>query len=136
MGRHGGSSGGRGLPLFQIEVLDFSARKQGYDSYDRRMFKDENGIIRKTVDTLPEIPCRTIVQRFKDYKAALRFGQRFGTVKECRKVDTIPYLSNINYLNLDQKPIAIEMEREEEFELTDTLEVRRTQEPKLDVEID
>lgn len=132
MGRHGGNAG-RGLPLFQIEVLDFSARKQGYDNYDRRTFKDNDGIIRKTVDTLPAIPCRTIVERFKDYKAALRYGQRFGTVKECRKVDTSPYLNNINFLNLKQQPLTIEIEQPE-FTLTDSLEVTRAEtETKFEV---
>lgn len=132
MGRHGGSAG-RGLPLFQIEVLDFSARKKGYDNYDRRMFKDVDGFIKKTVDTLPEIPCRTIVQRFRDYKAALRYGQRFGTVKECRKVDTSPYLKNIDYLNLNQQPFTVEFDRQE-LMLSESLEITRAK-PERKIEL-
>jgi hypothetical protein len=111
--RHGGSHTAQGLSVYQIEVLDFSKRKQGYSNYSRSLFRDTDGTIKKTADTLPEIPCRTIVDRFKNYKAALRFGRRLGTVKECRKVDYERYLNNQEHLRLNQQPTAIEIDREE-----------------------
>lgn len=120
MSRHGGSSVARGLPLFQIEVLDFTKRN---NNYTKTVLMDKgNG--REKVDLLAETPCRTLVGRFKDHKRAIRWGKRFGTVKECYKVDTSPYLNNINYLNLDQKPITVEIELEE-FTLNENLEITR-----------
>jgi hypothetical protein len=131
MSRHGGSSVGRGLPLFQIEVLDYASRDA---RYTKTVLMD-NGYGREKVDILSEIPCRTLVGRFKNYKRALRWGQRFGTVKECHKVDTSPYLNNINYLNLDQKPITIEVDLEE-FTVNESLEVTRgIEDREFDVEI-
>ena len=185
-----GSNVGRRLPLFQMEVVDYSRRNGRGDTivisnesaqvaYDARLGEKEvvvvdvfgfmpsqevtistkafvyetntiQGIIDNTlvmklalrntytvaqgavvkgrekrkIDVLPRVPCRTHIKRFKDSKAAKKWGGRFGTVISCFKVDTSPYLKNIEYLNLHQEPLTIEMDREE-YTLGSGLELQR-----------
>ena len=118
----------RRLPLFQIRVADFS--KQTYNTV-----VVGSGRHRQKLDIPTTVPSRTICKPFKDGRAATRWASRFGLVISCFKVDTTPYLKNIEYLNLEQ-PLKFEVDREE-YTLNKSLELsRRTNgEKKFDVEI-
>ena len=118
MSRHGGSHAGRGLQLFQIEVMDFAMRNGDYKTI---VIKDGYG--RQKIDIPKEIPCRTLLRRSSNAERAKGWARKFGLVISCHKVDTTPYLKNIEFLNLTPKPIAIERERE--YIISKTLEVRR-----------
>lgn len=110
--------------LYQIKVLNFAKSKNEYKS--PFIIFDEQGRVPagNMVDRMPDVPSRTLLKRFKDNKAALRYGNRFGTVISCHKVDTDPYLKNIEFLNLKQEPIEIEVDREE-YVLNKDLELKR-----------
>lgn len=95
--------------LFQIVVKNFSKR----DRNGRRdtVVVPRNGI-RKKVDVEPEAQRRTLIKAFRNAKAAMRWGRRYGTVVSCQKVDTSYYLRNIEFLNLEPA-MKIEIETEE-----------------------
>lgn len=126
MSRHGGNAGRR-LPFFQLEIADYSKRRNGrYTTSWLNFSKGQKG----KIDRLPLVPCRTLLKRFKDGESAKRWGARFGTVISCRKVDTAPYFKNIEYLNLTGKPISIEFDKEE-YMVNKALELSR---PRIDFE--
>ncbi len=90
--------------IFQIEVIDFRKRNNGHYA--------------------PRRPRRTLFFHGKSKERAESWGARFGTVLHCRKVDTTPYRKNIDFLDLHQEPISIEIEREE-YVLNKALELSR-----------
>ncbi len=120
MSRHCGDAG-RGLPVFQIEVESFGRIGTATSWVD----KGEHG----KVETCPLGHYKTFVKRFKDARAAMNWGRRFGTVKECRKVDVEPYFLNIEHLNLKRQPIVV-METEQ-YVVNRALELSR---PRIDFE--
>ncbi len=132
MSRHGGSRSGRGIPEFQIVVQDYASWNK--DALKTVLVSDGDGGKQK-LDILKEIPCRTLLHRVRDYKAAIRWGERFGTVLERRKVSREPYLKNAEYLNLNQKPVSIQMEPE--FVINKAMELTREpqREQKIRIEI-
>jgi hypothetical protein len=113
--------------LFQIEVLDFSKRRQVYHSEDvvsktiTNRDKTQKQTRLKVIDTEPIAPTRTLFKRAKDSELAKRYGGRFGTVISCFKVDISTYLENIEHLNLEPTPITLEAEPE--YVLTKALEL-------------
>lgn len=112
----------RRLPLFQIKVADFTNH-----SYKTIVVK--KGKERQKIDIPSKAPCRTLLKHFRDGKAAIRFASRIGTVLSCFKVDTDPYLKNIEYLNLEQT-FSVEV-GEKEYVLNKALELSR---PRKDFE--
>ncbi len=154
------------LQAYKIEVLDFS--KKNGNHHSDAVYIDKNGIYQcvrcgwegywekqcpkcdnkelhsksriKAVDAMPVAPRRTLVELFYKYEQALRFGQRHGTVISCHKVDKSYYLENIEHLNLHQEPLTIEVEQEEDFVLSRTLELERPRrkynEEKYNIEVD
>lgn len=92
----------------------------------------------KVVDTLPVAHRRTLLELFYNYRHAIKWGARYGTVISCQKVDKSYYLNNIEHLNLNQEPITIELEQED-YVLSKTLELERPRRKpgvgKLNVEI-
>lgn len=87
--------------IFQLEIINFRKRNNGH--YAPRMTK---------------------VKIAKSAETAKRWGARFGTVLHCVKVDTTPYLKNIEYLNLHQEPMEIEIDKEE-YVLNKAMELSR-----------
>ena len=131
MSRRGGSQTARGLPVFQIEVLDYAHRKEsgartiGGNTHERRA----------KIDIPLYVPHRTLVGRFKDTNAAKRWGSRFGTVQSCFKVHTSYYLENIEYLKLEQE-VSVRV-TEQEFTVNRDLELSRIRgEKRIQVDID
>lgn len=120
----------RRLPLFQIEVADFT--KHTY-----RTIVVKNGKERQKVDIPSKAPRRTLLEHFKDGKAAMRWASRIGVVLSCFKVDTEPYLVNIEHLNLEQT-FSVEL-GEKEYVLNKALELSRPRKEfegkKFDVEV-
>ena len=152
------------LEAYQIEVLDFSKRKNQHRS--DAVIADGRGAYRcrqchwegehqgrcpncgselyqkgriKAVDMLPTAPRRTLVELFYNPRGARKWGSRFGTVISCKKVDKSHYLENIEHLNLEQETMTIELEQED-YVLTRTLELERPrkvfEEKKYEVEIE
>jgi len=140
MSRHGARAG-RGLGVFQLEILDYSRRST--DHYEtittqRYMPRDGNGRDKHKVttklDLMPDVPHRTILGRFKDSNAAKRWGRRFGTIVSCQKVDTMPYLRNIEFLNLETH-VEIQV-AQDEFVINKALELTRPRkEPEQRIQI-
>ncbi len=89
--------------VFQMVVVEYSKRRNGY--HRNFVIADDRG--------LTSAPKRTIVRRFRDYRSAMKWGGRFGSVISCHKVDTYPYFRNIEYLNLTEKQVEIKIDREE-----------------------
>jgi hypothetical protein len=139
--------------VYQIELLDFTKRSSGRST--DAVIPDSGGLYFcykcewegkrepqcpvcgnslvpkgkvKLVDTMPIAARRTIVTQptNKNKESIKRWAARFGTVISCRKVDSSPYTQNIEYLNLKQEPIVLEVERDE-FVLTEDLELERPQ---------
>ena len=109
--------------LYQIEVIDFKRR----DNKAREPHKNSslvyfNGIPQKQADIPFSVPSKTLVNRFKNSETAKKWGARFGTVISCFKVDKMPYLENIEHLNLNQEPINIMIEKDE-FNINTSLEI-------------
>lgn len=94
------------LPLFQIEILDFS-RKNGnnhnglagivHTSTHKYCGNNIGRAVVKADDILPCDNRRTLCKRFKNDTAALRWAKRIGSVLSCKKVDVSRYLNNIEY---------------------------------------
>lgn len=140
---------GHRLIAFQIELLDFSRRNNGH--YSDAVVLDTRGIYLcqrcgwegqredkcpkcgeglypkgrvKVVDRKPIAPRRTKIGLFYNIKGAKKWGRKFGTVISCHKVDKSPYLKNIEYLNLKQEPLTIELVQED-YVLNKALELER-----------
>ncbi len=126
MSRHGGSRSGKQIPAFQIEVADYSKRQNGHYATSWVTGATKGG---KTIEVLPFVPHKTFIKRFEDSEAAMSWASRIGTVLSCRKVDTSPYLKNIEYLNLN-KPVSIVLDREE-YVIGKALELSH---PRIDYE--
>ena len=103
--------------VYQIVVLDFKKRSNGHG----RTIVVPDGNSRRKIDILPEAPSRTLIKAFRSHEAAMKYGKRYGTVVSCHKVDTSPYLLNIEHLNLGE-PRAIEIDRAE-FVLGEDVEI-------------
>ncbi len=138
------------LAVYQIEVLDFARNHNGHQR--DVVIPDAQGIYKcgrcgwegqqqnqcpkcdnkqifprgriKLVDRVPIAPRRTVMGGFFNHKSAKRWGERFGTVISCHKVDKSYYLENIEHLNLKQEPVTIELEQED-FVLNKALELER-----------
>lgn len=103
------------LPLFQLEILDFSRRNRHIpEMKDGKTLFYVGSNKSKAVDMLSiTAPTKTLLKRFKDKESAERWGARCGSLISCEKVDISPYYENIEHLNLKQEPIVIQIEREE-----------------------
>lgn len=111
------------LPLFQIEILDFSKKNGhvhnfGVDNVGTIAWQFGNKICTrpekvKQADRVSQAPRRTLCKRFKNDKAALRWANRIGSVLSCKKVDVSCYLNNIEHLNLHQEPIEVVIDKQE-----------------------
>jgi len=100
--------------LYQLEIIDFQKRNNGDNA-----------------------PSQTKIKRAKSADIAKKWGAKFGTVLHCAKVDTTPYLKNIEYLNLNQEPLEIEIDREE-YVLNRAMELTRPRKrfgDKKDIEV-
>lgn len=97
-----------GERLFQLVIMDYSRRRNGY----REVVVVREGNTRKKITVLPELPTRTVVRPFPDHKAAMRWGRGQGNVISCQKVNMEAYLNNIEHLNLGE-PRAIEIVKDE-----------------------
>jgi hypothetical protein len=115
MGRRTSNVGLR-EPLFQIEVVDCSDGQyhQAGNAYDGHKMKQ--------ADIIHPSHRRTLFKRFRDSRAAKKWGSRFGTVISCHKVDISPYYFNIEHLNIE--PITVELENNG-YSLNKSLEVSR-----------
>jgi hypothetical protein len=96
--------------VYQIEVVDYSRQSAACDTILVIAENNGHGLIKVKEDIMPPPPRRTLPKRFKSNKQAKKWGSRYGTVVGCHKVDTEYYLRNIEYLNLKQEPIVIEVE--------------------------
>ena len=116
--------------LFQIEVLEFGKRRGNYSA------GADNGMGRKDVDHWTTAPHRTLLKRAKSAEIAKNWAKRFGSILHCEKVDTSPYYRNIEFLNLEEKPIEIRLDREE-FIVNKALELTRQPQrtPQYSVEV-
>ena len=101
--------------VFQLEIINFRKRNNGLHA-----------------------PRMTKVKHAKSAEIAKRWGAKFGTVLHCFKVDTTPYLKNIEFLNLHQEPMEIEIDREE-YVLNRAMELtrprKRFSDKNFDVEV-
>ncbi len=137
------------LKAYQIEILDFKKRKDNHHNdmvvldtkgiyicpscgwegnWLRECPKCDNANLHpknriKIVDTLSIASRRTLVGLFYKDETAKRWGERYGTVISCRKVDKTKYLENTEHLKLKQEPITIEIEQD--FILNRALELER-----------
>jgi hypothetical protein len=84
----------------------------------------------KETDKPTRVPSRTLFKQSKDYRRAKKWGERFGTVISCQKVDVSYYLAKIEHLNVIVKPASIELDIGEEFVLNKTMEIKY---PKKDI---
>lgn len=123
--------------IFEIGILDYS--KVSRQASKTVVPTSGN---RNKVDILPHIPTRTIFMRVqgKDaHKKAMQRAKKKGTVVFCNKVQTSYYLNKIEYLNLNQVPLTVEIEMEQEFELSKALEIsnpqKRMLEQKYEIEL-
>ncbi len=115
--------------VYQTEVIDFSRRKNR--RYGLR--GTPNGRGRKEEDRLPVGDRETNVSHFKNAESAKRRvskkGKKKRSIISCRKVDTSPYLLNIEHLNLNQEPMTIEVEQD--YVLNKALELSRPRKPRI-----
>ena len=124
-----------GESLFQIVVVDYSQRGNGH----RKTYvpPSTNVEARKKGKKLEQtdyakidgdyVLHRTLFRWAKNGKRAMRkVGRRFGSIISCRKVDShYRHLNMIEYLNLDQKKIEVDM-TVEEFTMNRDGEVSRS----------
>ncbi len=98
---------------FQLEVLVFGKRRNGhYMPPGVSTTKESHG--------LPMAPHRTLFREARTADGAKRSAAKVGSVISCRKlgsspdrgVSLSPYTRNIESLNLNQKPILIELDQE------------------------
>lgn len=124
--------------LFQIEIVEPSKRERPKKLlYDGILYRyNDNHEKVKREDFLPPAPTRTLLKRFKDHKAAERWGSNIGTVVACFKVDKTRYLENIEHLKLDpQTPISVGMDSGM-FNIDKSLQVSRVSENVPNIVID
>lgn len=97
------------MQLYQIVVQDFSQR---HPVSDKEFYVDKSGKgIREVVDF---VPLRTLFRYAKRPKQAQDWAKKFGSVKECHKVDSYLHrLEMISHLNVEMKPISIDISVEE-----------------------
>lgn len=96
-----------GLNLFQLLIRDFSNRKPP----PKNMYVDKSGKgIREVTETIPTL---TKLKWAKDGKRAIRWGSKFGSVISCFKVSHEHRLNMIEHLNLEPKPIEVDITPEE-----------------------
>ena len=116
--------------LFQIEVLDFRRSSYNHPS------GSSNHFAFKEADRWESAPSRTVFKRAKHEKTAKNWAKRFGSIISCVKVDTIPYTRNIEFLNLEEGMLTIQMESSD-FLVNKTMELskepQRTQKIRIEV---
>ncbi len=119
--------------IFEIKVLDYSQVR----NRNGKTYVPTSGN-RNKIDILPEIPCRVLFKRAKNYEQAKRWGDSFGTVVYCQKIDISYYLAKIEHLNVVEKPIELEIDTGE-FVLNKAMEItqprRKTEHKKISLEI-
>ena len=122
--------------LYRIEVADFKGRSLKVREPRLNTSLASLSALNKMkfADVPQSTPIKVLFRRAKDSKAARRMGEKIGTVLACCKAKSEPYLKNIEYLTIDNKPISVEV-RLEEFTLNKNLEVSRQKEQKYNVEI-
>ncbi len=94
--------------LFQIVVRDHSHRQPA----PKDLYVDRSGNgFREIVDY---IPLRTVFKWAKDGKRAKEKAKKYGEVINCHKIDSqYRRLEMIEHLNIDQKPIHVDISLEE-----------------------
>ena len=102
---------------FEVGILDFGhlvgkATTAFFPSYGKNKR-----------DMLPQPEAKTIFVTAKDGDKAKKKAESFGAVQFCRKVDVSYFLNKIEHLNLNQKPLVIELAVEQHFELNKDMEI-------------
>lgn len=131
------------LAWYEIGVLSYSKSKKRANTYVSPGVSDvvvggEYGIShvppknKVKIDVKPQGFLRTIFRQAKDHARAMKKGERVGTVQYCRKVDASFYFQKIEYLNLRQKPLAVEIKTEDLFILNEQNELTLTQQKTKD----
>lgn len=125
----------RGLDTeYEARVIPYSQRHNGHnDIVASYTVHDE---VYKHVDILQPESYITLFLTTKNYERALVAAKKVGRVLFCRKVDPSYKLRKIEFLNLHQEPITIEVDRRE-IAISPSLEISPVvEERKIIVEIE
>jgi hypothetical protein len=141
---------------FEIGVLDYSHARLRKTTYvppgeSDVVMNEQYGLsyippMRKSkgkIDVTTGIPMRVIFRRAKTHKVAMRMAERIGTVLFCHKVDASYKMQKMEYIELNQKPMTVEIAVEDQYILNAKGELTATQqgakgmlEQKYEVQVD
>jgi hypothetical protein len=115
---------------FEARILDWSRAKPKRSTFvppgeSSLVMNDQYGLsyvptankLRGKVDIVTGIPIRVLFLRAKDHKRAKRIAQRIGTLLSLRKVDASYKIKKVEYIELNQKPMMVEVNLEDQFVL-------------------
>jgi hypothetical protein len=124
--------------LFQLVVIDFSKRnneiRETHFNSSLIDFNTDRKV--KVADVAYPVASMTLFRRAKDHRQAQKWGEKFGTVLSCFKVDKTKYLENIEHLNLHQEPRSIEIDKGELFTLNANLEIDGVKNTSIEISLD
>lgn len=99
--------------LYQLEIITISGNAHAQLPRDLRIHNEFISVkpIKASDQHKEKMPVITKVRLAKSAEAAVAWAKRFGSVISCHKVDTTPYINNIEYLCKDVigKPVEIQV---------------------------
>lgn len=120
---------------YEIKIIDYvGSRKSTHINTFLPVRSSNYDKTAKKIDIMSAVRYKVLFKRARNYKSALRWGQKQGTVISCQKVDVSYHMSKIEYLNVVTKPIPIDVDMQE-FVVGEGLEVSVVNEEKTRVEV-
>ena len=103
--------------LYQLEIITIGSNCHAQLPKDLRIHNEIISVkpIKASDQHKEKMPVITKVRLAKSADAAIAWAKRFGSVISCHKVDTTPYINNIEYLCKDVigKPVEIQVDTTE-----------------------